>query len=76
MYRRGVADRWRLSMSISIKLDTREFEALLNSAAAQIPKAMRAVVTRTARDARRTALGCVDSYLNQRMMAARATTAR
>lgn len=43
-------------MSISIKLDTREFEALLNSAAAQIPKALRAVVTKTSRDARRIAL--------------------
>ena len=43
-------------MSISIKLDVREFEQLLNGAAAQIPKALRAVVTKTARDSRRIAL--------------------
>jgi len=43
-------------MSISIRLDTREFEALLNSAAEQIPRAMRCVVSKVARDARRTAL--------------------
>jgi hypothetical protein len=38
MYRRGAADLW----SIGIKLDTREFEALPDSAASQIPKALRA----------------------------------
>lgn len=43
-------------MGIKITLDVREFEQLLNSAAVQIPKAMRAVVTKTARDARRIAL--------------------
>lgn len=43
-------------MSISIKLDTRESEQLLNSAASQIPRAMRSVVSKVARDARRTAL--------------------
>ena len=43
-------------MSISIKLDTRESEQLLNSAASQIPRTMRSVVSKVAGDARRTAL--------------------
>ncbi|MDR3421964.1 MAG: hypothetical protein P4L80_12100 [Xanthobacteraceae bacterium] len=43
-------------MGIKITLDVREFEQLLNSAAAQIPKAMRAVVTKASRDSRRIAL--------------------
>jgi len=43
-------------MGIKITLDTRAFETLLVGAAAQIPKAMRAVVSKVARDARRTAL--------------------
>ncbi|MGA2494254.1 MAG: hypothetical protein ABSF67_15130 [Roseiarcus sp.] len=43
-------------MGIKITLDVREFEQLLTSAASQIPKALRATVTKVARDARRTAL--------------------
>jgi hypothetical protein len=37
-------------MGIKITLDTREFEALLNSAAGQIPRAMRSVVSKVARN--------------------------
>ena len=43
-------------VDIRISLDTKQFEALLQSAAEQIPRALRSTVTKVARDARRTAL--------------------